>query len=407
MSQQAAIRVVAGLLAVAFVVLFVLVGTSPEHFVYDEPPFVEYVPLLHKYGLSTAFLNSLTGTVGPLYAFVQGAFEQVTGLHPVAMRLVNLALLAGVAGLLAAWLKRCGSPAWAASALSVVAVPMAWVMAGMALSEMPALFFVAVSLCLQLMALEAAVRPRSVVVLFALSGVALGIAVWGRQPYLLLGGVPVVLALLERRLRPAVVLFCVIVLGLSLPQFLIWKGLVPPSHQERVQQGLAPLNALLSLGYTGLCFFLLAPMIRWISATSAAALVVVAVVANATLDLVSIAPLRPAVERYASGRIATIYAELCGSLFLAVGLIFLAWLLRTTWKGRNDLRVVLVNLGLLGVALSPVFIGHQYSSRYTAMSLPYMILAAEPWRRWGVATVVTSIVGVVIGVVSLSGYFTQ
>ncbi len=41
----------AGLLAVAFVVLVVLVGTSPGQFVYDEPPFVEYIPLLHKYAL--------------------------------------------------------------------------------------------------------------------------------------------------------------------------------------------------------------------------------------------------------------------------------------------------------------------------------------------------------------------
>ncbi len=396
-----------GLLAVGFVVLIALVGTSPGHFVYDEPPFVEYVPLLHKYGLSTAFLNSLTGTVGPLYAFVQGAFEPLTGLHPVAMRLVNLGLLAGVAVLLAVWLKHCGSPAWAASAVSVVAIPMAWVMAGMALSEMPALFFVMVSLGLQLMALDAAIRPRTVFVLLALSGVALGIAVWGRQPYLLLGGVPVVLALLERRLRPAVALFCVIVLGLSLPQFVIWKGLVPPSHQERVQQGLAPLNALLSLGYTGLCFFLLAPMTRWLSAIWAAALAAAAIVANATLHLVAIAPLRTAVERYAPGGVATAYGELCGSLFLAWGLIFLAWLLRTTWKGRGDLRVVLVNVGLLAVALSPVFIGHQYSSRYTAMSLPYMILAAEPWRRWGIATIATAVAGALIGVISLSGYFTQ
>ena len=130
------------MLFAAFAVLVVLVATSHGHFVYDEAPFVEYVSLLHRYGFTTEFLSALTGTVGPLYAFVHAAFEPLTGLRPVGMRLVNVLLLAAVFGLLALWLTRRRAADWAASAVSVLAIWMTWVMAGMALSEMPALLLV-------------------------------------------------------------------------------------------------------------------------------------------------------------------------------------------------------------------------------------------------------------------------
>ncbi len=275
-----------------------------------------------------------------------------------------------------------------ASALSVVAVPMAWVLAGMALSEMPALFFVAVSLCLQLIALEVIDQPRKLLGLFALRRRwHCGIAVWGRQPYLLLGGVPVVLAIRERRLRPAAALFCAMVLVLSVPQFVIWKGLVPPSHQERVQQGLAPLNALLSLGYTGLCFFLLAPRTRWTSAAWAAILVV-----GGDRGQRNTASRR---DRAASHGRRALCVHQGGDAVRRV-------LRRAVPRLRSDLSSMAVqgHLGSAGTTFGPSWStwaccvspcrpsSSVISTRadITAMSLPYMILAAEPWRRWGVAT---------------------
>jgi hypothetical protein len=407
MSQRAAMRVTSWLLIAAFVALVVLVATSPGHFIYDEAPFVEYVSLLRRYGFTTEFLNALTGTVGPLYAFVHAAFEPLSGLRPVGMRLVNVLLLTAVFGLLALWLRRRRAADWAASAASVLAIPMTWVMSGMALSEMPALLLVTASLCLQLRGLEVLGRPVPVACWFAVSAVSLGVAVWGRQPYLLLVGVPIVTALFERRLRFAALLFVAIVLAIAFPLFVVWHGLVPPSHQERVQQGLAPINAILSLGYTGFCFFLLAPRTRWSSMTGLAVMVVAAFVVNGLFGLIAIAPLRTIVERHLSAGFAAAYGNLCGSMFLACGVVFVFWLIRSTWERRDDPQVVSLNAGLLCIALSPIFIGHQYSSRYTAMSLPYLILAAEPWRNWQLANVVTTVIGVLVGATSLIGYFTQ
>ncbi len=118
-SDRLAMRVTSGILFAAFLALVVLVVTSPHRFLYDEPYFVEYIPLLHQHGFTTKFLNSLTGTVGPLYALVHAVFEPATHLEPVRMRLVNVILLGLVAGLLAAWLKRQGRPDYRVAGCSV------------------------------------------------------------------------------------------------------------------------------------------------------------------------------------------------------------------------------------------------------------------------------------------------
>lgn len=406
MPNQVATRVTGGLLVVAFLALLMLVATSPHRFLYDEPYFANYIPLLHQYGLTAKFMNSLTGTVGPLYAFVHVAFEPLTNLQPVRMRLVNVFLLVVVAGILASWLKRQKCSDYGVAGCSVLVVPMTWVLAGLALSEMPALVFVTLSLYLQLRGLESLEQGRHVLGWFFASAIFLGIAVWGRQPYLLLSGVPVLVALRERRLRITVLIFAGTVMALAIPLFIIWKGLVPPSHYV-VQQGLSLTHGLLSLGYTGICFLLLAPRSRWLPVKALIGLVVLTAAANASLDAFVLFPLWSVVDRYLPDSAVSAYGNLCGSLFLSCGVVFLVLLLRIIWEGRKELRLVTVNAGLLCVAVSPIFIAHKYSSRYTAMSLPYLILAAQPWREWRLKTVITAVVGCGVGFISLFGYFSQ
>jgi hypothetical protein len=397
-------RLTGGLLALAFLALVVLVATSPKRFLYDEPFFVRYIPLLHRYGFSTTFLKSLPGTVGPLYSFVHIALEPFTHLQPVRMRFVNASLLVLTAAILAVWLKGQKRPDYWVAAGSVLVVPMTWVLAGMALSEMPAVALVTLSLYLQLRGLAALEAGGPVLAWHVASAICLAIAVWGRQPYLLLCGVPVLAACFERRLRIPALIFVGIVVGSAVPLFIIWKGLVPPSHHF-VQQGISVTHGLLSLGYTGICFFLLAPRRLWLSTRMLLGIVTVTVAGNALLRALAFYPLHSAAERYLPRPALSAYGILCGSLFLSCGVVFLAFLLWITWEHRNDLQQLTVNAGLLCVAASPMFIAHQYSSRYTGMSLPYLILATQPWRRWGVLTVLAAALGCAAGFLSLFGYF--
>jgi hypothetical protein len=75
------------------------------------------------------------------------------------------------------------------------------------------------------------------------------------------------------------------------------------------------------------------------------------------------------------------------------------------WLDRKDLSRVTITAGLLCIAIAPMFDTFQYSSRYTAMSLPYLIMAAQAWRRSRLETPITAALGCVLGFLSLLGYF--
>jgi hypothetical protein len=66
--------------------------------------------------------------------------------------------------------------------------------------------------------------------------------------YLLLCGVPVLVGILERRLRMAAVIIVGIVLAMAIPLFGIWNGLVPPDSQDLVLLEVSLPHGPLSLG---------------------------------------------------------------------------------------------------------------------------------------------------------------
>jgi hypothetical protein len=386
----------------AFFALVILVATSPHRFLYDETYFADYLRLLNRYGLTTTFLRSLHAAPGPLCAFVQAIFQPLTKMRPLEMRFVNVFSLVTVALILVASLKRKASDYWAAG-LSVLVVPMVWLVGGMALSEMSAMVFVTLSLYLHLRGLEAFGAGRSSVAWFAAAGVCLGIAVWGRQPYLLLCGVAVFVALLEPRLRVAMVLSVGITCSVAIPLFLVWKGFVPPS--QHLAPGLSVIHAVLSFAYTGLCFILLGARLRWFNAKAVIALITLTILANAFLGTFALYPFKSLAEHSLSPSAMRLYGNLAGSLFLSIGVLSLAILVRMIWESRRDLRALSINTGLLCVVTAPLVDTHLYSTRYTAMSLPYLILAAHPWRQWNIRTLLLALLGCALGFLSLKEYF--
>jgi hypothetical protein len=405
-SERFSMRAVSGVLLIAFLLLLILVAKSPDRLIYDEPYFANYIQLLHQYGLSKTFLNALTAAPGPLCSFIQVIFEPMTRLLPVRMRFVNVFLLLVVISMLTSWLRelKCGD--YVAASCSVLVVPMTWIIAGMALSEMSAVVFVTLSLYLQLRGLAAMERGRPVMGWFLASGVSLGIAVWGRQPYLLLVGVPALLALLEKKLRAPALVFGVAAIAVTLPLFVIWNGLLPPSNHG-MQQGFSLIHCIFSFAYTGICLALLAPRFVRLPIKIVVGLVTLTVVVNALVRGFVLYPVRSLVDRCVPASVVPAFGNFCGSLFLSCGVVSLALLLKLLWDGRRDLKLVAVHGGLLCVAASPIFVAHQYSSRYTAMSLPYLILAAQPLREWTLKTVVSAAVGCGIGFLSLFGYFSH
>jgi len=405
MTNSIAMRATGGVLLVAFLAMVTLAATSPNRFLYDETYFADYVSLLHQEGFTPKFLSSLNAAPGPLSAVVQVIFEPLTQLRPVAMRLVNVFSLIALALVLVLWLKREGNDYWVAGC-SVLVVPMTWVVAGMALSEMSAMVFVTLSLYLQLRGLDALDKGRTVIPWFLVAGACLGIAVWGRQPYLLLGGIPVLVALMDGRMRMPVAIFVGTASAIAIPLFVIWGGPLPPS-QHSAEEGLSVVHGLISFGYAGICFILLGARSKWLPSNVVLGLVALTFIANASFGALALYPVQSMVARFLAPSLMPMYGNFFGSLFLCCGVVFLAILLRMIWESRNDLRRLTVNAGLLCVVASPMFVAHQYSSRYTAMSLPYLILAAQPWRQWRLETGIMAALGCGVGFLSLYGYLSQ
>ena len=134
MSGRIPIRATASVLLLSFFAMIGLVAKSPDKFLYDEPYFAVLALLLRQDGFTPKFLNALNAAPGPLCAVVQTIFEPVTHLRPVGMRFVNVFLLVLLVLVLTSWLKSEGEHFWIAG-LSVLVVPMTWVVSGMALSR--------------------------------------------------------------------------------------------------------------------------------------------------------------------------------------------------------------------------------------------------------------------------------
>jgi len=87
------------------------------------------------------------------------------------------------------------------------------------------------------------------------------------------------------------------------------------------------------------------------------------------------------------------------------GAVFLVWVAGQAWRARHDPKAVLIHTGLIAISLAPAFIGTQFSSRYAAMALPYLILAAAPHREPGLATNLKTVLGCAFGLSALLGYY--
>lgn len=387
----------------ACISLLWLIIQSPDRFIYDEKFFVEYLSLLHQHGFSHEFLVSLPGGPGPLVALVQFIAEPITFVTPVGMRLVNFALLSLIIFMLWKMCKIDGGGNYLYVALSALTVPMTWVMSGLALTEIPAMLFVTASMFILFRSIDEKSEESPRLWPIIVSGFLLGIATWGRQPYALLCGAPILLAMQNPKYAKLAAVYCCLVAAWLAPLVFIWGGLAPPKFQTTFQ-GLAIEHMLLSLGYTGMCFVLLAPDFLSRSKLWIIAGLGFAAFVNMWLRGFSIYPLQSIAHRYLSEQTFELYGAACGGAFIGIGAIFVILLIIALWREREQPRRLIAYSGLLICAISPLFVTAQYSSRYTGMALPFLLLSANGWQSQSNARFALACAGVALGFSSLYGY---
>lgn len=394
------ILILAGLTAA---VMVWMVARSPAHYLYDELYYIQGAWLLV---LGSTFremlLAPLDTPAGPLYPVLHWLLAPLTGLQAPAIRWPNLVLVgigtAANAYTVHAWrFDAC----WARAAM-VLAVPMVWVTAGMALTEIPSFACASFTVALVAWAMTApAGATTRIWAGFLIAAMFFGLAILGRQPYLLATGAFGVIALFERRLRWPALAGAVLTIAVPLPIFLLWGGLVTP-HVAFVG-GIDIAHGALAYAYMGVTVLILAPawyLPRWRWTLGAG---VIGGVIGLTLG-----GLNFTVAAGVAHRLPPVLASLfqwgVSVALIGGGVAFIVASAVNVWLRRGERLFVLATLLTLGLTATPAAVVHLFSSRYLMTAFPFVLFAVQPFFRPSRWAALRFAGGAAVGYVSLAAY---
>ncbi len=391
-----------GFLVLALAVTF----SSPPRLIYDEPYYMNTVKTLEDEGLSSAFLIELEGFAGPLYSVVHYLCAPLTHLAPRGVRWVNLVLLLGLILILRQTLRLFGSEAALVSSLGVMAVPMTWVLSGMALTEIPAMFCAALGLLLLFDALRR--EGKIAVALSCFGGLAFSLAILGRQTFLVVLPLLPILCLRHAGRRTRLLLFGACAAALPLYVFYVWGGLIPPKATGiEAEGGMSPLNALSSCAYAGAILLILRP--RWFD-LHWKTIITIAVVMCGLHFLTNLTGLTPALSvagRLLPASILPLYSATASGLLSTLGVLYLLATAKNAWRRRDDTTFVFIILAAVCVVGTALKITSIFSSRYPATALPLLLLSAHGFDDDGYTRPIRYAVGVFIGILVLLSYYVK
>lgn len=296
--------------------------------------------------------------------------------------------------------------------LNMMAIPMIWQVSGMALTEIPAMFFASLSVLLLYISLQRQADAPALSLLTALlGGVALGFSILGRSPFLVI--VPASAALLlqhfgdgKRWLR--LMLYNGSALAMCIPVFIIWKGLVPPQQAFTGAGGIDIWHGILSFAYGALLVVIIAPSWFIFSKRIAVYLAIAYLLvlgANITILHYEYSPLSEALGKVLPAGFMKVYAYIISPLLATVAGYFICCSLLRAWEKRTQpFFLFLLVCGML--LLSSSFkVTHLFSSRYVAQAAPFLVLAMAAYDRFTYGKAIRFAAGMVIGLLSLETYF--
>lgn len=410
------------ILIVAFLLLFILAVFNPNPFIFDEKLFPPNIELMEQYGFGEKFLLEMNNQApGPLYEFVYLPLKPLTQLIPWRMRLVNVLLFTLIIFLSYRFfrLQKFDSKKSAYFALHLLAVPTIWQVAGLVLTEVPAMLFATLwffVFCEQLKDLS---NKKRLYLSSIFCGVLLSLAVLGRTPYLALLSCGVALILFSKYpskdLSPiiiSVVIQSLIVLSIVLPVFFIWGGLVPPL-QSSVEGTLMPWHSVLALSYLGITGLIL--NLNWFHLQALSKKTIVGILLSVFVSFllmnvlnagVKYAPLSVTVESVFGITFLRAYEFVVSPLLACFAVYFLLCCFYRIKENLHNPSFLIATCAALVLAISAAKISHQFSSRYIAQAAPFILIMFldryEPamdntkWLRLAF--------GIGIGIVSLNTY---
>lgn len=400
---------IAGFLCILVVTFF---HQQPPLF--DEAYFVKNFDLFEKHGLSREFLVQMDNQApGPLYELVHFAFKPLTNLTTPGIRLVNVFLLGLTILILAKIISITRQDRFRDSlyfGVALMAVPMVWQVTGLALTEMPAMFFSALSMLILLMAIRK--EPSAILSIFLalLAGLCLGLSILGRSPFLVLipaAGVFLLDAPRSFARWRTLGIYGLCALTVCVPVFIIWDGLVPP-QQAFVGKGFSAWHGILAFAYGALLTAIIAP--RWFFFNRNVIWYILAgyalfLLINIYLVRYEYSPLDKVMAKFLPADFMKFYPLLISPLLAALAVYFIICCLRQAWFNRqNTVFLFFLVAGMLMFA-SNFKVTHLFSTRYVAQAAPFFVLLFPSYDRPGWGRLIRFIAGMIIGFLSLETYF--
>jgi GT2 family glycosyltransferase len=376
---------VAGAMSIA--ILCLLIAFSPRHFVYDEGAHIANAVEVHRAGwIATLTSASNISAAGPLFTAIQLFFEPLTKLSAPGIRLPNLVCITSLVLVVARTAQSLRLRYPGVGAFSILGVPFLWPAAGMALTEVPALLFYTGSIYFCIVAaqtVEDSVLRRAFYAV--LGGLLLGLACLGRQTYLAtLFAVPFLFSLRPKSMIPSVlIIFCAVSVCGWL--FWIWGGLVPPTLKI-TDAGLQFYHGVLSFSYLALATLFLAP--RWLlvdhTLEQKKALVLygiglLAFFVSLVYPFAEIAPARTLMGQLLSPPLFAWYPRVIPAVLTSLAALWGTRFVWEIWCCRALSVWNFLHFSLLILALTPIKISHQFSSRYVVTDL--VLLTLVVWKR--------------------------
>ncbi len=400
----------------AGIILAVFVFQRPPFF--DERLYLMDVSSLQAYGFGHRYLLELTGSAGPLYSMVHFVFSPLTHLKVPAIRLVNIFFLTGIIYYTSAVLKALGFIR-RDYALSILAIPMTYVLAGLALTEIPSMFFFSAGIYYIIAVTNTKNYDfRSLLKLMA-GGFMLSVAILGRQPYLVtLMALPILFYEKNSKINVLGSLLLTLFFALAMPfyVFYTWKGLVPPIdakvYEEIAQQGVTyRLDFFwLCLAYFAMVFWIICPgFFKFPSVKQCFFLLTglaVLDVINLNYKLLTFLPAKSLMTRLIKSPQLVSEAEIhVGSILCLLGMVFLITLTRRVIKFGYNKQLYFLSIALLALAFSCVKITWGFTSRYAAQAIPLIIPVAGYFFHRDRYFTVRIAAGILAGLLSLFFYF--
>jgi len=403
-------------------VLFIgLVGLVTLILVYDKPPFydeddyLQNVALLQQYGFTELYLLKHIGSAGPLYPALHYILQPITKLETPYIRLVNIFLLIGSIGFTGLTLKKLHfsqSFAWLA-----LAVPMTYVISGLALTEIPAIFFFCVAIYLIIKTISSDTTFITSILQVSLAGLCLSFAFIGRQPFLLvLAALPILFLKNGIRIRNLCLLLTTFVFSLALPGYIfyVWNGFVAPGdaalYDTIANEGthLQPIFFFICIAYYAIVFFLITPNFyytpRLKQVIKVVLIALLLVVINFKYRIFMYLPMRQLIEHFSSS-IFIRWAETIFGVGLILGsLYFLITLIQQLKRHRYPNELLFFAAAILLIAVACMKITWGFSSRYPAQALPFLLPMFASFYREKKFNIYRLCLGVFLGLVSIASY---